>query len=124
MYRIALYPVIAAVALSGFLGGRWLELSGVLHRLLERGGTAVGVPEDVFRGPPGQPPPEARKGSGVQRGGRTSPSLKDPSKDRRPPTQTKTSAPSPQGAKTSSPPQTPTKTSSAPLTQRSSPTGG
>lgn len=61
MYRILVYPVIVAVAAAGFATGRWLELSGVLHGLLESGGTAVGVPERVFREPPGRPPPEAEQ---------------------------------------------------------------
>lgn len=61
MYRILLYPLIIAVAVSGFMTGRWLELSGVLHEILESGGTAVGVPERMFREPPGRPPAEAEQ---------------------------------------------------------------
>lgn len=58
-YRAFVYPVVAAVAVAGLVSGHWLESSGLLHGLLERGGTAAGVPEDVFQEGPGAPPPEA-----------------------------------------------------------------
>lgn len=60
MYRVLLYPLVVAVAVAGFSGGRLLELSGVLYDIVRSSGTTVGVPERAFRDGPGRPPPAAR----------------------------------------------------------------
>lgn len=94
MYRIVLYPLIAAVALSGFAGGRWLEASGLLHRITVTVGTSAGVPERVFREPPGQPPPGSRGPSATEPPtGGTSPSPAGPTDEDTAPTPTDADSP-------------------------------
>ncbi len=118
MHRLFVYPLITVVALGGFLGGRWLELSGWLHITIERGGEAVGVPERVFREPPGRPPPEVSTRDTDQA---PQPAATDTASPTPTPTDAATTSPSPTATATMSPTPTATQTASPSPTVTTSP---